>query len=266
MSATLLASPAAERIPLLGRLAIRALRHAGDDRPPALPPIEGLIVRVRGQQERPSWHASTGVYGFVRTPPGPAEIVISDPSRRTLPWAVSATVPDRTAVADAIIAGTPPPAIPALILTVPLRPTAEGALPAGASVWGIAREQDGSIAPLARVSVETVFGADDGRVTTWADDRAAFLLPLPGERAETTRRLTVHTPQPALAEALRRDFLAALPVDLDAMNPDAASAPFTRRRFRLIAPDGTTRERSGNQNPRLPITPGASRWDIELLP
>lgn len=266
MSAALLASRAAERVPLAGRLAVRALHYAGDGRPPALPPIEGLAVRVRGVGERPSWHPGTGVYGFLRVPPGPATIVIVDPARRLLPWVVEATVPDRSAVTDAIVAGQPPPAIPPLVLDVPLRATGEGPLPAGTSVRGIVRGPDGAIVPLARVSVATVFGATPGRVTTWADDRGAFLLPLPGERTATARALTVHAPRPALAAALRRDFIAALPAGLDAMDPDAASSPFAAQRFRLVAPDGTALEPVGPQNPDLPVTPGASRRDIELLP
>jgi hypothetical protein len=97
---------------------------------------------------------------------------------------------------------------------------------------------------------------------------------LPGERPDTiggdppwraTRQLVVHAPRAPLAAALAQDFLAALPAERDAIDPDAPGAVLERRPFTLRDSRGVPRVGPPGDDPTLPIFGGQqTRWDIEL--
>jgi hypothetical protein len=109
-------------------LAVRIRRHLTDR---AARP--GPHPRPAGARRRPPrtplWHESTGLYGFLRLPPGELRIEIDDPAGRFQAQAVTRQVPDRGR-AEALEAGTPPAGQPRpLILDVALRPALGMALP-----------------------------------------------------------------------------------------------------------------------------------------
>lgn len=126
---------ATERIAAVGVLALRVRRHLSDAAPPGLAAIPGLRITVPGHPERPLWHESTGLYGFLRLPPGEQRVEIVDPAGRFQAQAVTAQVPDRGSVKQALEAGTPPaPGSPKpQILEVALRPALGLALPPGST-------------------------------------------------------------------------------------------------------------------------------------
>jgi len=263
-----------DRIAIAAMLGLRPLRYTGEGRPLAGPPIEGLRVTAVGSPERPSYHDSTGLYGFLRLPAGARRIEISDPTRRVLPWAITANVPDRSTIRAALQAGVTPPSSPApLLLDVALRPAPGAPLSPGlTAIWGIVRESSsGAPVPLARIACATAGG---GSVATYAQRDGGFVIVLPLEKPSSLaqppvfdfpRALTLHAPKPPLAAALGgANFVGALPADLDTLDPNAATSPFAARQYRLRKGDGTL---IAGPNPDLPVRAAQqSRWDIELLP
>lgn len=270
---------APDRIVAVGRLALRALRHTGQGLPPGLPPIAGLRVEAVGHAERPGWHASTGLYGFVALPPGPCRILVSDPARRFLPAAFEVTVPDRSGVKGSLERGiTAPDMTPRpVIRDIALHPApGYAAMPGVTSVWGVVRLGPGGPAvPLARLDLTTLMDGVLRRLVTWSASDGSYLLPLPGENAAAIggappfaveRALIMHAPRPMLAAALRTDPLGALPAECDAIDPDAPASPFLRRGFGLRAANGGFRPRLGGVDPTMQILGGQQRrWDIELV-
>ena len=129
-----------ERIVAVGVLALRIRRYQSESAPLGLASIPGLRVTVRGHAERPLWHESTGLYGFLRLPPDELRVEVADPAGRFQAQAVLAQVPDRGAVQEALEAGAVPAPGSAkpLILDIALRPAIGMALPPGTSaVWGV---------------------------------------------------------------------------------------------------------------------------------
>lgn len=269
------ASYSPDRVAIAAVLGLRALRYGGEGRPLAGPPIEQLRVVAVGSPERPTYHDSTGLYGFLRLPVGARRIEISDPARRVLPWAITATVPDRSGIIAALQAGVAPPSSPPppLLVDVALRPAPGAPLPPGlTAIWGIVRESgSGAPVPLARIACATVGG---GSVVTYAQRDGGFVIVLPLEKPSSLahpplfdfpRALTLHAPKPPLAAALAgANFVGALPADLDTLDPNAAGSPFAARQYQLRKGDGTL---VAGPNPNLPVRAAQqSRWDIELLP
>jgi hypothetical protein len=263
-----------DRITIAAVLGLRALRYTGEGSPPAGPPVEQLSVTAIGSVERPSYHNSTGLYGFLRLPAGTRRIEITDPARRVLPWAITASVPDRSKIIAALQAGViPPSSPPPLLVDVALRP-ALGAplLPGLTAIWGIVRESgNGAPVPLARIACATVGG---GSVVTYAQRDGGFVIVLPLEKPSSlahppvfdfARALTLHAPKPPLASAIAgANFVGALPADLDTLDPNAAGSPFAARQYQLRKNDGSL---ITGPNPDLPVRAAQqSRWDIELLP
>ena len=103
---------APDRISAVGVLAVRIRRYLTTGADPSLAALPGLRVRVAGQAERPLWHESTGLYGFLNIPSGDARIEIDDPAGRYQPQAISALVPDRSALKAALEAAEAPPVVP----------------------------------------------------------------------------------------------------------------------------------------------------------
>jgi hypothetical protein len=263
-----------DRITIAALLGVRALRYTGEGSPPAGPPIEQLSVTAVGSPERPSYHDSTGLYGFIRLPVGARRIEISDAARRILPWAITANVPDRSTIVAVLQAGvTPPASPPPLLMDVALRPAPGAPLPPGlTAIWGIVRDSgSGAPVPLARVACATVGG---GSVVTYAQRDGGYVVVLPLEKPSSLahppvfdfpRALTLHAPKlPLLAALAGRNFVGALPADLDTLDPNAAGSPFAARQYGLRKSDGTL---IAGPNPDLPVRAAQqSRWDIELLP
>jgi hypothetical protein len=265
---------AAERRVVVGLLGIRALRYVGQSVPPIPPAIEGLQVVAVGAAEVPTFHAETGLYGFVRLPPGPSRIELSDATGRFQPYAVTAVVPDRGPIGRALETGGAPPLLPGpLLVDVALRlMPAAATSPGMTTVWGVVREaSSGTPVPLARIACTTVGG---GSVVAYAGRDGGYLLAFPAERPASLatppqfvfpRTLALHSPSAAIAAALATTgFVGGMPADLDSINPDAAGSPFTPRSFQLRATGGSV---TPGPNPALPVLAAQrSRWDIELLP
>jgi hypothetical protein len=266
-----------DRIVALGVLALRPLRHVAIGRAPAGPPIEGLRVEAIGAAERATWHATTGLYGFLRLPPGPRRLLATDPAGRIQPAAFDVIVPDRSAVRARLEAGIPEPnmAPRPLLREVQMHvaPTAP-LVPGTTAVWGQVRDAQGRAVALARLMLTAFVDGAVRRHVTWSAPDGSYALRLPGERPDTiggdppwrvTRALVVHGPRAALAAALAQDFLAALPADRDALDPDAPASAFERRDFALRDSRGVPRVGAPGNDPTLPIFGGQqTRWDIEL--
>lgn len=270
---------APDRIVAVGLIGLRVLRYVAQGRPPALPPIEGLRVEAVGHTERPGWHATTGLYGFLALPPGPCRVLVTDPRGRWLPAAFDLAVPDRAAVRRVLERGitsstmTPRPLLRDVALhAAPGRTTPPGTT----AIFGVVRAGPGGPPmPLARLALSTLVGGAAQTHITWSSARGEYVLPLPGESPtaiggnppwRVDRTLVVHAPGPELAAALAHEFLGALPADQDALDPDGAGSPFVARIFALRALEGALRSPSGSVNPRIEVLGGQQRrWDIELL-
>jgi hypothetical protein len=271
------ASHKPDRIAALGVLALRPLRHVALGRPAATPPIEALRVLAEDAAERPGWHAETGLYGFLRLPPGPRRLHVSDPAGRFQPAIFEVLVPDRSAVRQRLEAGIAAPdmAPRPLLREVELHaaPTAP-LVPGTTAAWGQVRDPAGRPVALARLMITTFVEGVVRRHLSWSAADGSYALRLPGERPDviggdppwrTSRQLIVHAPRAALAASLAADFLGALPAERDAIDPDAPGAPFERRSFTLRDARGVRRVGAPGNTPTLPIFGGQqTRWDIEL--
>ena len=264
----------AERHAVVGLLGVRALRYVGQSVSPNPPAIEGLQVVAVGAGEVPTFHAETGLYGFVRLPPGPRRIEVVDATGRFQPYAITAVVPDRGPIGQALETGGAPPLQPPPLLVdvalrmVPAAPTSPGMT----TVWGVVREaSSGAPVPLARISCTTV---GDDNVIGYAGSDGSYLLVFPAERPASLatppqfvfqRTLALHSPSAAVATALATaGFVGGMPTDLDNIDPNASGSPFTSRSFQLRATDGSV---TPVRNPTLPVLAAQRRrWDIELLP
>ena len=267
-----------DRISAVGVLAVRIRRHLTDAGAPGLTAIPDLRVRVAGHPERPLWHASTGLYGFLDLPPGDVRIEIEDPAGRYQSQAVSATVPDRSALKEVLEAGEAPvpvaaPAYP----TANLRPSLAMGLPPGTSaLWGVVR--DGSrVVPGALLSLATVRDGAADTVTTLSGRDGSYLIVLPFERIDRSvnppvrafnRVLSVFAPRPDVAAALAaRGFLAGQPANVFGLTAAERNARFLPRTFELRDTGGTLHPQVGGQNPPVSVSVGMNvRLDIELLP
>jgi len=274
---TFAAAHGADRIVALGVLGLRALHYVAEGRPAAGPPVEGLHVTAVGAAERPGWHQATGLYGFLRLPPGPRRLLVTDPARRFQAAALNLVVPDRSAVRRQLEQGVETPEVNPrpLLGTVALHLAPGQPLRPGlTAVQGVVRDAEGRPVALARLALETLLEGALRRHHAWSEADGSYLLPLPGERPDSIggnppwraeRVLSVHAPRPSLRAALAADWLAALPAERDAIDPDAAGSPWERRSFTLRAADGTTRAGAGGADPTLEILGGRqTRWDIEL--
>lgn len=267
-----------DRISAVGVLAVRIRRYLTTGADPSLAALPGLRVRVAGQAERPLWHESTGLYGFLNIPPGDARIEIDDPAGRYQPQAISALVPDRSALRAALEAAetppvVPPPAYPSVDLRLGL---AMGLPPATTAVWGVLR--DGSRAvPGALLSLATVRTGVADTVSTLSGPDGSFLLVLPFEVIDRgvnpptrsfNRSLTVFAPRPALAAALAaQGFLAGQPANVFGLSAAQRDALFLPRGFQLRDAGGALHPQVGGQNPPVSVSVGRKvRLDIELLP
>ena len=271
-----------DRIAAVGVLAVRPLPYRSDQAPLGLEAIPGLVVRALGQDETPIWHPSTGIYGFLRLPPGPIRLEIEDPARRWVPLAARAQVPDRSAIRDLLGRGvTPAPGSTGpLVLELGMRPGPEQALPPGSTaLWGQIRESaDSRPVAGALLGLDTVLHGAADRVQTLSGPDGTYLLALPGELPDRShnppvrrfpRDLWVASPLPALAAALRGPggFVAGLPADLYGLTQAERAPLFRSRGFRLRLADGRVLSPAGGQNPQATVSIGERvRWDIELLP
>ncbi len=266
-----------QRVVALGVLGLRALRHVAVGRPPAGPPIGGLEMRAISAVERAGWHASTGIYGFLKLPPGARRVLVVDPAARFQAAAFEVVVPDRAAVRAALESGIAAPdmAPRPLLRDIALHEAPTATIPAGmTAVFGQVRDAAGRPVALARLALNTLVEGTMRRHLTWSAADGSYALRLPGERPDAiggdppwrvNRPLTVHAPRAPLAAALAADFLGALPAERDALDPDDPAGPFARRGFALRSAEGQTRTGNAGADPTLPLLGGrAARWDIEL--
>ncbi|MCU0945265.1 MAG: hypothetical protein MUF65_07840 [Rubritepida sp.] len=260
---------APDRLVALAAAAIRPLRYVADGRPPAGPPIAGLRVEV-ADRERALWHGSTGVYGFLRLPPGPHRVLVTDPAGRFLPAAFRLTVPDRAALRARLERGVAPAAM------TPAAPLREVALHEASghpretgvtTLHGLVRDatRGNRTVPLARIAVTALVGGALRSVVTFSGPDGSWLLRLPGERPDSiggdppwavARALAVRAPVVPLRRALAADFLAALPEELDT----AATGPS------WLARDHNLPSVAAGTNPPIPFEGGRQlRRDILLV-
>jgi len=267
-----------DRIAAVGVLAVKALRYLTDNADPGLTPIPGLRVRVAGHPERPLWHETTGLYGFLNLPPGEARIEIDDPTGRYQPQAIVATVPDRADLKAALEAGETPPAAPTPAYPqLALRPEPTLPLPPGTSaLWGVLKDA-GRPVPGALLRLATVRSGAADSVTALSGPDGSYLLVLPFEVIDRSvtpplrafeRLLTVLAPRPALAAALAaKGFLAGQPANVFGLTAAAQNALFLPRNFQLRDAGGALHPQVGGQNPPASVSVGTKiRLDIELSP
>ena len=175
--------------------------------------ISGLLVRCRGSRVKPTWHGTTGLYGFVGLPPGPCLITIEDPQNRFLPARLALNVPDSKSTADALRdlqrpAGSTtwmPPIARVLLRTAGSAPRRAGAT----GVWGDVRDQGDRPVPHALVQLETRFRGQLATATTWSDDSGGYVLDLDGERPD---------PMASPADVVEREGRLCLPIPAQALD------------------------------------------------
>lgn len=269
---------APDRIAAVGVLALRARRHLSDGVPPAAEPIADLRVRVAGHAERPFWHASTGLYGFLDVPPGAARIEIEDPAGRWQAQAIEAIVPDRSALRTALEAGAPPPAVPAPAYPeAALRPAPAMVLAPGLSaIWGIVRDAGRPVAG-ALIAIDTVRAGLADRVTGLSGADGSYLLVLPGEAIDRShappqtrfaRALAVFAPRPALAARLAAEgFTGGQPANVFTLSAAQRDALFVPRHHQLRDAAGTLHPPVDGHDPYAMVVAGMRvRLDVELSP
>ncbi len=267
------AQRAPDRVVAVGVLGVRPLLYVGEGVAGQAPVIEGLRVVAMGAPETPIFHAETGLYGFMRLPPGPRRIEISDPAQRLMPWATTVQVPDRALIRAALERGGPPSSTPRpTLVDLVLRRAPATALPPGlTAVWGVVRESTGKPVPLARISCATAGG---GEVVAYSARDGAYVLVLPAEKPASLaeppkfvfpRALRLHAPKAALAAAMAGpSFVGAMPADLDDLDLTDPAGPLLARDHQLRASDGAL---LAGPHPDLPVRAAQRiRWDIELLP
>lgn len=267
-----------DRVAAVGVLAVKVRTYLTDNTDPGLTPIPGLRVRVTGQDAQPLWHQSTGLYGFLDIPAGETRVEIDDPASRYQPQAITAIVPDRVSLKDALEDGKTPPAVPAPAYPeVSLRPGPAMALPPGTSaVWGVLKDA-GRPVPGALLSIATVHNGTADSVTALSGPDGSYVLVLPFEVIDRSvtpplrafdRVLTVFVPRPALARALAtQGLLAGQPANVFGLTAAKRNALFQPRDFELRDAGGTLHPQVGGQNPPASVSVGARiRLDIELLP
>lgn len=264
-----LASPEAAPEPILG---LRLLRYEAEGRPGALPAITGLRLQAVGVPEATMVEdLRAGLTCLVDLPPGPRRILVTDPARRFLPAALTVVVPPRFPPRPTLggAGNTAPRPAPPPRLTLRLRPSPSRAIPAGmTAVIGTLRDAAGRTVALGRLDCGSVMEGRPVRIVTWTDAEGRFALLLPGEAPRLDqppppprpRPLEVALPVPGLAAALAADFLAALPDDLDGMEPVRQEGLFHPAAFRPLDADGQPAETPAGT---LPIRPGRTiRWDL----
>jgi hypothetical protein len=267
-----------DRISAVGVLAVRIRRYLTDNADPSLAAIPDLRVRINGQPERPLWHESTGLYGFLNIPPGNARIEIDDPAGRYQPQAVATVVPDRSALKTALEDAEAPPVVPAPAYPeVDLRPGPAMGLPPGTTaLWGVLREGTRAL-PGVLLNLTTVRNGGADTVSTLSGPDGSYLLLLPFEAIDRgvnpplrlfERTLTVFAPRPVLSAALAAlGFLAGQPAGVFGLSAAQRNALFLPRGFQLREAGGALHPQVGNQNPPVSVSVGKKiRLDIELLP
>jgi hypothetical protein len=286
---------APERTVIAGALAVHPLTYRVQGAGPAPASLPGLRVRAVGSGEAPIYHPSSGVYGFLRLPPGTHRLHLTDPGDRFLPRAQTVDVPDRAAAVAILAAGAaPPPGAPGpAYLSVAMRPAIGFPLRrSDTAVWGEIRRASGEPLPFARLRLATRLDGADAEVVTYSDLMGVFLARLPGERAtfvlpepvdedadpppaddETElirtfpRALSVHVlSEAALAGVRGADPLAGFPADFDDLDPDAPGSPYIAPAYRLLDVANDTAAAVDPGDPgEVTVQIGQRwRWDIEI--
>jgi hypothetical protein len=277
-----------EGVPVVGSLAIQPVPHRVDE--DALPsslerwlPREGipdLLVRCRGSQQKPSWHAANGLYGFVGLAPGPHTFTIEDPLGRYLPAKLNLTVIDRGVVLESLKWLERPPQPEdwrQLVHRLPLRPAPGAGRRAGSTgIWGELRDAAGRPIPFALVQVQTRFRGVLASATTWTDASGGYALNLDGERPdpfatpgtveEREGRLCLPLQLP---EESSQTWVERIPV-LDQGLVQGISSGIAPAGYGSPGASGTDfRFRDGPNGPlrdRLPLRIGRQeRWDLILI-
>jgi len=178
----------------LGALGLQTARYTGEgDATGAgaqvVMGIPDLSITVRDQDERPLYHASNGIYGFLRLPhaANPQRLEIHDAAGRYLPKVLEHDVPDRDDERARLEQGQPigGPAVDTIIKRLLMRPALsvplEGAVTA---LWGRVVGSDGLPIPLARLRIATRVNGDDTAFIAFSNLHGDYFAPLCGERAD----------------------------------------------------------------------------------
>lgn len=267
-----------DRIASVGVLAVHVRRYETDGAAPTLGALANLRVRAADHGEVPFWHESTGLYGFLTLPPGEARIEIDDPSGRFQAQAITAIVPDRSAIRADLEAGDPPALLPRPVYPrVALRPAlAMGLRPGCSAVWGVLSDAGRPIAG-ALIAIDTLRRGVADTVRTLSGIDGSFLLVMPFEAIDRSvtppltafdRALRVFVPRPTLATTLAaKGLLAGQPANVFSLTVPERDALFLPRDFQLRDAGGTLHPQVGGQNPLASVSVGKKvRLDIELLP
>lgn len=277
-----------EGVPVMGSLAIQPVPHRVDE--DSLPsslvrwlPREGipdLLVRCQGVQQKPSWHAANGLYGFVGLAPGPHTFMIEDPLGRYLPAKLNLIVIDRGIVLESLKwleRPTQPEDWRQLVHRQPLRLDPGAGRRAGSTgIWGELRDAAGRPIPFALVQVQTRFRGVLTSATTWTDASGGYALDLDGERPDPfappgtveEREGRLCLPLKTLEESsqtwveripvLDKELVQGISSGIAPAGYGSPRASGIHFRFR-DGPNGSLRE-------RLPLRIGRQeRWDLILI-
>ncbi|MEW8276596.1 MAG: hypothetical protein AB2719_00310 [Candidatus Thiodiazotropha sp.] len=280
---------APDRIAIAGVLAVRCLRYVNETPVAPLKTLPNLHVRSTRCEERPVFHQSTGLYGFLQLQPGNHRVVINDPEQRYLSRAIEVEVPDRSGV-RAILekGGVPAPGSAAPLFTdAAMRPSVNyPLLPGESAIWGQVSDNSGRPLAFCRLQLATRYDDFDTSVVSYSDSSGSYLLRLSGERAsfvepvdtdadgvtDTSGELTTTFDRELRVHALKQNPLGlenpidAFPVDFDSLDPDDPAGPYQLESFSLYNP-ATDEQRlpAAGLTPQPSIQVGRRiRWDITL--
>lgn len=295
------ASFASERTVALGVLAVQARQYVSKD--VAGQAVPGLSVWSIESEERPLYHPSTGVYGFLGLKQGTHRIHIVDPLGRYLPQAQEVEVPDREAARKRLLRGVesadrlPDTAYPIVLV----RPGIGYPLLGGdTAVWGSVRRPSGQPVPFARIRIRTKYRNVDTDLVTYTDLNGVYLARLAGERPEFNlpepgdlppdpgpgpletppadtddaddtelivefeREITVHRlKNEPQIRSGSGDPLRTLPADFDKLDPDAPNGPYRASAEFELWPGGAEPNEPGPTKITFHVGRRA-RWDIVL--
>ncbi len=278
-----------DRITIAGVLAVRCLRYVNETAATPLKTLPNLHLRSTRGEERPLFHESTGLYGFLGLQSGIHRVLITDPGQRYLPRAIQVDVPDRSTVRAVLEKGglPPPGSASALYADAAMRPSVNyPLLPGESAIWGQVSDTNGRPLAFSRLQLATRHDDSDTRVISYSDSNGVYLLRLPGERAsfippedidddgvpDTSGELTATFDRALSVHSLKQNPLElenpldAFPVDFDSLDPDDPAGPYQLESFRLHNP-ATDEQRlpAGAVMPQPSIQVGRRiRWDIFL--
>lgn len=149
-------------------------------------PLSGLDIVSIQNKERPIFHSSTQIYGFLTLQAGMHKLYITDPRAFFLPRTVTVDVPpyDNRVLLNRLNTNLNNPQN-TKYLHVNIYPSIEYPLLNGeTSIWGTIVDAEDNPCAFCRLQMETVRKGQPNEVNTYSDINGVYLIRLMGEKTE----------------------------------------------------------------------------------